>query len=437
MLQEKQRRVLLLAPQPFFANRGTPINVRAMAEVLAAGGYEVSLLTYHCGCDIEIPGVNHIRSFAVPWIKQVPIGPSWTKIFLDIILCFKAAGLVFTRRFDVLHGVEEGGCIAGMFALMRGLPYIFDMDSSMPDQLQNSGFLRANWALSLIRTLESFFIRQSSAVLTVCTALSERAKQYSPETVVFQVEDFPCESSVSVNAELAGKLRKEHFAEDRKVILYTGNLESYQGIDLLLRSFALLIQAEGSSQRVLPLLALVGGGSADSPEIKRYVALAGELGIRDHLRFFGSRPAEEMGTFMALADVLVSPRAEGENTPLKIFSYMAAGKPIAATNIRSHTQVLDDESAFLAQAEPEDFSKILAAALHDEEKTRMVVSNAERLVRTKFNRESFERRLLEMYAAVLGPAGSACGCSADLRGRKSEGSCLFCLSALFFSLCFI
>jgi glycosyltransferase involved in cell wall biosynthesis len=324
-----------------------------------------------------------------------------------------------------------------MFALVRGLPYIFDMDSCMPDQLQNSGFLRTNWVLSLIRTLECFFIRQASAVLTVCTALSEKARQYSPETAVFQVEDFPCESSLSVNAELANKLRKEHFAEDRRVILYTGNLEPYQGIDLLLQSFALLIQAEGSSQRVLPLLVLVGGGSADSPEIRRYVALTGELGIREHVRFFGSRPAEEMGTLMALADVLVSPRSEGENTPLKIFSYMAAGKPIAATSIRSHTQVLDDESAFLARAEPEDFSKMLAAALHNEEKRSMVVSNAKQLVKTKFNRESFERRLLEMYAMVVGPGSSARGCSAAAREPKSEESRLLCLSALFFGLCFI
>ena len=73
--------------------------------------------------------------------------------------------------------------------------------------------------------------------------------------------------------------------------------------------------------------------------------------------FAGQRPAEEIPAFLDAADVLVSPRSTGTNTPLKIYQYLRSGRPIVATRLLTHTQVLDDDVAILTQATAEGFAR--------------------------------------------------------------------------------
>ena len=72
-----------------------------------------------------------------------------------------------------------------------------------------------------------------------------------------------------------------------------------------------------------------------------------------------SRPSSDA------ADVLVSPRSRGTNTPLKIYQYLRSGRPIVATRLLTHTQVLSDDSAFLTPRPPEGFAAGILAALDD------------------------------------------------------------------------
>ena len=77
------RRILLVAPQPFFSLRGTPMNVRQMAGVLGRAGYEVHLATFAPGEHVSIPGVRHHRALHIPGLHEVPIGFSRTKVLHD------------------------------------------------------------------------------------------------------------------------------------------------------------------------------------------------------------------------------------------------------------------------------------------------------------------------------------------------------------------
>ena len=62
---------------------------------------------------------------------------------------------------------------------------------------------------------------------------------------------------------------------------------------------------------------------------------------------------------MAQADVLVSPRTKGANTPMKVYSYLDSGVAVLATRLPTHTQVMNDETALLAEPTPEDFSSVV------------------------------------------------------------------------------
>jgi glycosyltransferase involved in cell wall biosynthesis len=86
-------------------------------------------------------------------------------------------------------------------------------------------------------------------------------------------------------------------------------------------------------------------------------------GIAEQMIFAGQRPAEEIPRFLDAADVLVSPRSTGTNTPLKIYQYLRSGRPIVATRLLTHTQVLDDQVAFLTPATPDGFANGILQAL--------------------------------------------------------------------------
>ncbi len=384
------RRVLMIAPQPFFANRGTPFNVRAMVCTLAEQGCEVDLLVFPFGEPVNLPsGVKILRSPTLPFIRSVPIGPSWTKILLDIPLCFASLWHAVRGRYDAYHGVEEGGVIAGVLALLTRRTYVYDMDSCMPQQLSDSGFFKSKILLNTVAALENFFIRRAGAVLTVCRALTEKARSIAPNTAIHQIEDCPVESLPS--EQLVAEIRLRYGLGGKRVIVYTGNVESYQGIDLLLESFALCSKS-GLQDTVL---LIVGGGGE---LLQRCKAQAAQLGVAESVVFAGERPPAEMGSFYELADVLVSPRLVGGNTPLKLYSYMAAERPVVATDISSHTQVLNEGNSYLAAAEPEAFAEALMSCVNSAPAERDAkISAAKVLVDEQFSRRAFESRLLALY----------------------------------------
>src|SRR5262245_52804755 len=100
-------RVLVVAPQPFYQERGTPIATRLLVEALQAEGHGVDVLTYHVGDDPGLPGVRVFRAPAVPFVRDVPIGFSIRKVLCDLALCWRLRRLVREQRYDVLHAVEE------------------------------------------------------------------------------------------------------------------------------------------------------------------------------------------------------------------------------------------------------------------------------------------------------------------------------------------
>ncbi|MBX7144642.1 MAG: glycosyltransferase [Oligoflexia bacterium] len=394
-------RVLLIAPQPFFLNRGTPMNVRAMATALAEFGLAVDLLVYPIGDEIDIPGVRILRCPRLFGIRSVPIGPSWKKAILDIGLAIHALFLAITRRYQVIQGVEEAGVIAWGLSRLSGARCIFDMDSCMVTQIENSGFLRSRLLLWLVAAIESFCLRRSDAVITVCSSLTAKVRQLAPEAQIYQIEDFPLDDAQVPNQETIVRLTNELSLQGRSVILYTGNLEPYQGVELLITAFHKITLNTGGATP--PVLVIVGGNQSQVAQLRAQVT---QLGIDGHVRITGARPLAEMGSFMALASVLASPRLVGTNTPLKLYSYMAAARPIVATSIISHTQVLDNSCAYLADPNPNDFSLALQAALEKsdaalrERQTR--VEQSLQLVQTRYSRNTFTHQLRSLYSRLIG-----------------------------------
>jgi glycosyltransferase involved in cell wall biosynthesis len=380
-------KILVLAPHPFFQQRGTPIAVRKLLEFLSAEGHHTDVLTYHEGEDVAIPNCRIIRIATIPGVRGIRPGFSFKKLICDVFMAKKLLSILRHTRYDLIHAVEESVFMASAAQRLFGIPFIYDMDSALSEQMVES-----HGALSPMRSwlqrVEKTAVRGSLGVLAVCPALVDKARRHAKGKLVACVED-----STLLGPELSEveSLRPE--AGPRyPLFLYVGNLERYQGVDLLLESFA-----EALGELPEARLAIIGGNRGD---IRRYQQRAERLGLKDKVRFLGPRPLSDLGAYLAQADVLVSPRLTGNNTPMKIYSYLDSGVPILATRLPTHTQVLDDTIACLAPAKPFEFGKAMAQLALDRPRRARLAFRARERVQRDYTPEAAERKLRDFYGSV-------------------------------------
>jgi glycosyltransferase involved in cell wall biosynthesis len=115
-------------------------------------------------------------------------------------------------------------------------------------------------------------------------------------------------------------------------------------------------------------------------------------------------PPLEIFSYHSIADVLITTRSRGTNTPLKIYQYLRAGKPIVATEIRSHTQVLDDASAELVAPDPGQVASGVLRVLRDPDRARQLAQGAARLARERYSEEAY----IESLRGLLARIATAC-----------------------------
>jgi len=383
-------KILMLAPEPFLEPRGTPFSVFNRSKALGKLGHEIDLVTYHIGKQVNIDNVNIYRIPSVPFIKQIAIGPSLKKIPLDALLFIKAFFMILNKKYDCIHTHEEAALMGCFLKKISRTPLVYDMHSSIPQQLVNFNFTKNAILIKMAEHSEKFIIRNSDAIIAICPHLGESVRLIDLKKKLWIIENTTVSSNNDkVSEEKINKLKKKLGAHGKKIILYTGTFEPYQGIDMLIRSVSSIIKETTDF-----LYVLVGGNDSQIKEMKK---LAEELDVKDYTIFTAQRPVEEMSLFMETADILVSPRMTGTNTPLKIYSYLKSGKPIIATDLLTHTQVLDEHIAVLTKPNPEDFASGVLRILTDEAFGKEIGNNAKEVFEIKYSYSSFLSKTEEAY----------------------------------------
>ena len=151
----------MIAPEPFFEPRGTPFSEYHRIRALIDLGHTVDLVTYPFGRDVAMLGLRLFRCARPPLIRDVRIGPSLAKIPLDLTLACTAIRRAMTDRYDAVHSHEEGSIIGVLLALALGVPHLYDMHSSLPQQLTNFEFTKSRLLKHLFATMERFVVRLS------------------------------------------------------------------------------------------------------------------------------------------------------------------------------------------------------------------------------------------------------------------------------------
>lgn len=378
-------RILFLAPQPFFEVRGTPLAVLHMVRALAELGHRIDLLTFPQGEPAPVEGVRHLRSLRLP-VGRVKAGPSLAKLALDVPFTVEAVFRLATGGYDVVHAVEESAHLVSPFARLFGVPLVADVDSSIPDQLRYSGFARRGPLVWMADALEGHALSHAAAVVTVCRSLTDGVRARAPKAAVFQVEDPPLvDAPLARDAPEAAALRRSLGLGSGPVVLYSGNFEPYQGVERLVDAAALVPEAQ---------FLFMGGERAQIDALKARAASGARC------LFSGKRPPSELPAFLGVADLLASPRTQGENTPFKVFTYLASGIPIVATRIPTHTQLLDDGLACLVEPSAAGLAAGVRAALGDPAGARARAERGRALIEREYSPRRYREKVAAAYAAI-------------------------------------
>jgi glycosyltransferase involved in cell wall biosynthesis len=382
-------KILMIAPECFLLPRGTPLSILQRLRALSIHGHQIDLITYPFGEDVNLPGLTIHRIRKLPGLREVKVGPSWKKIILDLLVFFKVVSFLRQKDYDLVYSHEEAAYFGSFLARFCGVRHLYDMHSSLPQQLSNFDFCNIAPIVGTFRWLEKQAVSRSDTILVVYPQLQDHINALAPRKRVFLIENTDDLSKLDREEKKTETLRTTYNINGRKVVVYTGSFEPYQGLDLLLESARLVVE---ENKQVLFLC--IGGSNR---EREKFQKLIHARQLDSYFILLGIIPVDEVPAHLELADILVSPRTKGTNTPLKIYSYLRAGRAIVATNLPTHVQVLNPRVALLTDPTPQAFAEGLVRALDNPELRQSLGQGAMKLAAEKYGYSTF----LENIRAAL------------------------------------
>ena len=191
---------------------------------------------------------------------------------------------------------------------------------------------------------------------------------------------------------------RQHLGIDESifVVMYVGHMYHWKGVDTLVEAATRLSDNEQ--------IWLIGGTPEELPRIEQ---LAKQLELTN-IHLAGYVPYEHISTYMAAADVLVIPNSGDYDisrfytSPIKLFEYMAAKRPIVASNLPSLREIIvHDETALLVQPDnPISLAIAIQRLQSDSHLSSRLVDNATVLV-SKHTWSGRSQRILEFIDSVI------------------------------------
>jgi len=334
------------------------------------------------------------------------------KLFLDLLLFCKAVSMLARGEYDVIHSHEEAAFFSVVLAALFHTRHLYDMHSSLPKQLPRYDMVMARCLLcvKLFEVLERWVLRTCDLVLTVGVDLEEIVQRINPSVRYIKIEN------LAVQADDIGQLVRSSLAikqrlalGDRLPVVYTGTLESYQGIGLLLKS------AQIVAERDRQVCFVIVGGSSE--QVAFWQEEARKRHLEDHTRFVGTVSPAEALAYLDVAEILVSPRIEGTSVPLKIYSYLHAGKPTVATEVPAHTQVLDHTNSVLVRPDSYGIAEGILSLMREPALRQRLGDEARRHSESAFNPADYVAKMSQAYEMLR---------SSPVTGQSPSTGSLFC-----------
>lgn len=383
-------RVLEIITVPFFTPRGTAFSSLERTKALAQMGHSVDVLAYPLGDPVHVPNVSLHRTVKLPFINSLRMGPSFPKLLLDVFLAAKTAWwLLVHGPYDLIIAHEESAFWVAFLRRLSRARFIYDMHSSLVEQLSNFRYSESGSVKRIFSALEDFALKHADGVIVICPELETLVRRTVPGCPVRLIENLPVSWDVEPSPpEETARLKAKLGLDGCRVAMYTGSFGKNQGVEWALDAVSTL-RSDFPELR----LVLIGGTGADLARVRSYVV---QHDMEEFSLVLEPQPHTSMPAYMELADLLLSPRCEGTNTPLKIYSYLYSGKPIVATDLLTHTQVLSAEVAELVEPDATSLAAGIRKLLCDPQYARELGLKGARLAREVYGIERYLRQVQEI-----------------------------------------
>jgi len=337
-----KNKIIMIAPTPFFSDRGCHIRVLNSYLRLKREGNEIILLTYSLGRNLE--GLNIKRIPSLPGYKKLDPGFSLYKPFLDLFLLIYLEYYYLRYRPTMLYCHLHEGALAGIMVkgLFRKVKIIFDSQGSLSGELVSNGTVKNGLLIKILNSIELFLVKHSNIVITSTKGLKKRYESMVPGKKLEVEPDYPDKSLFNPQV-LPIELEKGTLPQ-QKIVAYLGGLKRNKGIGYLLDS---IVHTSGNIHFLLMGYPLDEVGNS----LK-------EMGIEDRVTLIGPIPYEKAASYLKLADAAVSPKvlSESGEANAKLYIYDAVGLPVVCFDSKENREVLNNRGFFAKEKDPVDLA---------------------------------------------------------------------------------
>ncbi len=393
-MKSKPKRILILAPTPFFADRGCHMHIAEQAYALQRQGYTVRIVTYHLGRNL--PDLDIARSVKAPWYKKLGPGPSWHKFYVDPLLFFTAWKNAKEFKPDVIHAhLHEGAILGWGLKKILNVPLIFDMQGSLTGELiaHNFPLIKPTWLKNLWYKLEEIIDNAADAVLVQSTEMKEESETrfHVPSSKVFMAYDGVSTQVFTPGGRDPELMERLSIPSDKKIIAYLGGLSPHKGVDILLESFPLVLKDVPNA-----FLLLMG-----YPNEEHYKQKVKEMGLEASVRVTGKVLYEDAPRYLRLGDIAVAPKRSQTEANGKIYNYMATGLPTIAFDTIMNREILGSLGIYVHDlSNPEGLAHAMTELLKDDQKRKDLANSVRDKAVKDYSWDAVASRIAQAYAAA-------------------------------------
>lgn len=385
--------VLVVAPTPFFSDRGC--HVRIIEEIRAAEreDYRATVVTYHLGKDVE--GLPIYRSLNVPWYKKLSAGPSVHQFYLDALLLWTGFRACWRDKPTIIHGhIHEGIGIGKVLSVLFRVPLVGDLQGSLVGELVQHSFVPSKGFIhNVFRAAERWLIRWPDHLVLSSDRATEGVAEIDELTVPATVLDDGVDENAFLPEAPGENLREKlGLPTDKKLVGFLGVLNEYQGVSVMLRAAKLVVEKH-------PDVVFVVMGY---PKVEHYQSVAEELGIGDAVMFPGRIPYAEARDYLAACDIGFSAKADVTEANGKLLNYMAVRLPIVATDTRVNRSLLADTALYGQVDDEASLADAVCQYLDDPALAERLAEAGRQRVVSELSWTAGGRKLAAVYAAVTG-----------------------------------
>ena len=384
-------RVLVIAPTPFFGDRGCHVRIYEEGRALASLGVQCSVVTYPTGRDL--PDVRTVRAWAIPGIKAEPLGFSPGRPILDLAVLLAADREIRRFRPHLLHvHLHEGIAIGVALRTWHRLPLVADLQGSLTAEMVDQGVMGAAGTMAtLTRRVERWLVRRPDRTLTSSThgvqlltaqGVDPRRVRSLPDGV--DVEAFHPRTPDAALVERLG-------LAGRRVVVFLGVLTDYQGVDLLLDIAAIMARTDPDVHMLV----------LGYPNEDRYREKAKARGLDRMMTFPGRVPYADAARWLCVGEVAVSAKRSLTEANGKLLNYMACGLPVVASDTPVNRELLGEPGVYAAVDDSRSFAAKLGELLADPDRARQVGASLRARAQREFAWTELAKRLEGIYRDVV------------------------------------